>query len=100
MITKVEAIAALREQAFQAITNKTTCGHAGCEDHPVYRPIVHCVGSFTGADWDLESAVALVEQAARIEWVSNWADHELAVEEVDGKRWHFSIRRPGERPSE
>ena len=58
------------------------------------RSIVHCIMSFTGADWDLESAVALARKPdAKCAWLDGPAHHDLGIF-ADGRRHHFDVRRP------
>lgn len=63
------------------------------EDSAFGRTIVHCMRTFTGADWDLNDALALVGRSERIRWVDNPFAHELQVW-VDGQPYHFNARRP------
>jgi len=60
---------------------------------PQGRKRIHCQMSFTGADWDLEQAIELVEKATEIAWVDHLRSHDLAVM-TEGCAHYFDVRRP------
>lgn len=83
-ITADEAVAALTKAGFK-VTDPEDSAHG--------RTLVHCyMGSF-GADWDVDSAVALARHADDIAWMPNIFGHELAVL-ADGKIHSFNVKRP------
>lgn len=55
--------------------------------------IIHCLGGFTGADWDLAGVIATIERATDVQWIDDWADHDLAVLD-DNRIWRFAVQRP------
>lgn len=85
-----EFIRAVREQAFDAGKPCPTCNGDG-----TVRPgrrVVHCFGSFTGADWDEDGVVRAIEDALSVEWMER-GDHQLAVLDRDGMKWRFQVQR-------
>lgn len=57
------------------------------------RRVVHRMGSFTGADYDLDAAIADVRAAQDVQWVQDIFDHDLAVL-IDDRIWRFNATRP------
>jgi hypothetical protein len=57
--------------------------------------IVHCLGSFSGANWNAETVIQVVRDAATVEWVDGMMGHDLQVMSRDGRLWRFQIPRPG-----
>lgn len=84
-ITKQAAAEALRTAAFRV-------DDLDSEDYG--RVLIHCMGSFTGADWDLDDALGLLSKAQRVGWVDHLFDHDLLIVDADGRRWHFNAKRP------
>lgn len=82
-ITKTEAAKALRAVAFK-VTDE--------EDSAYGRTLVHCMRGFTGADWDLDDALELVEQATWTGWVDHLVGHDLQVVTDTGDYW-FDAKR-------
>jgi len=78
-LTPAQAEVALRKAAFTI----------GEEDEGAGRVIVHCMMSFTGADWDLDSALALLPTARDIVWIDDIFGHELAVMSENGTTHRF-----------
>jgi hypothetical protein len=78
MTDRTEYTDAVREQAFT---------------DPHGRRIVHCRGRMTGADWDAEEVVRVIENAEEVQWVEG-GGHDLAV--LEGKMiWRFQVVRSG-----
>jgi hypothetical protein len=119
-ITAGEAIAAMTAQAFRcqplrddyqrAVERvRGVCRYDGDGDYLVpssvilaaidsaignQRVIVHCIMSFTGGDWDLETAIALVREADVIGWCPPFMnDHNLVVI-AEGKQYNFQVHKP------
>lgn len=66
----------------------------GSENHrPMKREIIHCLMSFTGADWDVEDVLRCIETAIAVEWC-NREGHDLAVTGPDGRRYYFGVPKP------
>ena len=83
-IDKATAAAALR------------AGSAHCDEpgHPDFgRTLIHCMMSFTSADWDLDGALELLARATEIAWVNHRLGHELGIF-ADGRCHYFDVRRP------
>lgn len=60
------------------------------------RTIIHCVMSFTGADWDLETATALARRDdAQCAWAPHFMNHDLAIH-AEGAMHRFDVRKPVE----
>lgn len=83
----------VRAAAFDA---GTPCTH--CDGDGVVRDgtnmIVHSMGSFVGADWDLNSVLGAVVAAAHMQWVESWHGHHLRVL-LDDNRWMtFEVPHP------
>lgn len=57
------------------------------------RRIIHCVGRFTGADWDLGSVVQQISQARDVRWFPQ-RSHSLGVKTVANSFWHFDVQVP------
>lgn len=57
------------------------------------RRVIHCLGLFTGADWDLAGVVREITHARTVHWHS-WLLHDLDVLGQDGFRWRFEITHP------
>lgn len=57
------------------------------------RVTVHCFLSFIGADWDLDAAINLLDEAEEIAWVTNLLRHDLAVK-ARGKVYRFDVPAP------
>ena len=61
------------------------------------RVILHCMGSFTGADWDLDAVLADIDAAKRVLFDPNdFAGHCLITDHgyyPDGRRkaWRFQV---------
>jgi hypothetical protein len=62
---------------------------------PQGRKRIHCQMSFTGADWNLDQAIELVEKATKIAWVDHRLSHDLAVM-AEGCAHYFDVQRPRE----
>lgn len=63
-------------------------------DHDAFgRTLIHCMMSFTGADWDLDDALHLLSKATEVAWVDHLAGHELGIF-AHGKCHYFNARRP------
>lgn len=95
MLTKEEAIRLVNEHSSQEFDE--SCGHTGCEDHLIVaRRVIHCLGNFTGADWDVESVKTEIRESDEVRWVGGPGfDHGLAV--VKGNRmWRFAVPRPAD----
>jgi hypothetical protein len=60
---------------------------------PAGRKRIHCQMSFTGADWNLDQAIELVEKATKIAWVDHRLSHDLAVM-AEGCAHYFDVQRP------
>lgn len=83
-ITKPEAVAALIAAA-STVTDEASSDHG--------RTLIHCMMSFTGANWDLGDALALVEKSEQVAWTDNPFRHDLAVL-ADGRVHRFDVKRP------
>jgi hypothetical protein len=59
------------------------------------RRIIHCLGSFTGADWDEGDVIGEIERARDVKWVNSGLDHDLAVLTADERIWRFGVTRLG-----
>lgn len=79
MTDRAEFIDAARDQAFT---------------DPEGRQIIHCWGSFTGADWDLDGVIAEIDGARDVRWIVPGDGHELAVLAADDRIWRFAVTRP------
>lgn len=77
--TKIVAVAEAFRQAWQ-----TESG----------RRVVHCLGKFTGADWNLSAVVREITQAKEIRWGGGPIGHNLEVLATDGLVWRFNIIAP------
>jgi hypothetical protein len=66
---------------------------------PAGRRRIHCLMSFSGADWDLEQAIKLVEEATQVAWIDDLRGHELAVL-ADGCVHRFAVKRPEDHSGE
>lgn len=69
----------------------------GGEHRPMKREIIHCLMSFTGADWDVEDVLRCIETASAVEWC-NREGHDLAVTGPDGRRYYFGVPKPATAP--
>lgn len=70
----------------------------GSEHHrPMKREIIHCLMSFTGADWDVEDVLRCIETASAVEWC-NREGHDLAITGPDGRRYYFGVPKPAAAP--
>ena len=70
----------------------------GSENHrPMKREIIHCLMSFTGADWDVEDVLRCIETASAVEWC-NREGHDLAITGPDGRRYYFGVPKPATAP--
>lgn len=95
-ISKDEARRLIADHAWERREgDESTCGHRGCEDHPVTRTMIHGQTGF-GSDWSLESALQTVEAAQSIYWVLSLLGHDLCVIREDGKPVTFDVRSPDE----
>lgn len=56
--------------------------------------IIHCIGSFTGADWGLAGVVWEITHARKVNWERHWTGHELNVVDRAGMGWRFDLRHP------
>lgn len=83
-ITKDEATTAITAAAF-TVTDPEASDHG--------RVIIHCMMTFTGADWDLAEALKEIERADEIAWTDHLFGHDLAVR-VGGDVYHFDAKRP------
>lgn len=54
--------------------------------------IVHCMGSFTSADWAEAAVIDIVERAVDVQWSDHFMGHDLAV--LNGLLWRFAVTRP------
>lgn len=93
-MNRAEFTDAVREQAFDAGKTCPTCRGDG-----VVRPgrrVVHCAGSFTGADWDEASVIAEIENAREVRWLPNGipGGHNLAIVTDEGREWRFQVTDP------
>lgn len=87
---KTEAKKALVAAAFTE-THKH-CETCSC-DVPPDRQLIHCRLGGMGADHDLESALAHVEESDEIVWITSPFCHDLAV--VVGERVYcYAVRNP------
>lgn len=83
-LTTEQAADALRGAAF-TVTDEDSSDHG--------RTLIHCfLGSF-GADWDLDSALALLGRAERVAWADHMFRHDLAIV-ADGRTHWFDVQRP------
>lgn len=64
------------------------------------RRIVHCLAGGMGADWDLEGALAILDDARDIAWLPGpfTAGHDLAVLDAEGRIRRFQVEAPAEVP--
>lgn len=85
VLTVDEAVKHLTEAAFE-VTDE--------ESRDFGRTIVHCFSRGMGADWDLHSAIAEVENAREIRWVDHLLGHNLLVVSKDGRNRCFDVKRP------
>lgn len=76
--TKVEAIAEAVRQAWPEESG---------------RRIIHTIGRFTGADWDVGSVIQAITRARALRWVPG-RSHSLDVRTTDERTWHFGIQPP------
>lgn len=83
-LTKEDAAARLKGAAF-VIT-------VGYED--AGRAIVHTFRGTFGAFWDLDSALAYVEQAINVLWVQHPMRHDLKVQVPGESAVYFDVSRP------
>jgi hypothetical protein len=91
LISKEQAIKALRAHAWTEQVE--SCGHNGCTDHLAEdKKRIHCMLSFTGADWDLTEAEALIGEATEVGWADNLFGHCLAALK-DGRVYRFDVPR-------
>lgn len=93
-MTRADFIDAVRAQAFDVGKTCPTCDGEG-----TVRPgrrIVHCVGTFTGADWDEDGVIAAIEDAREVRWLPNGipGGHNLAVLTTEGREWRFQVTDP------
>jgi hypothetical protein len=97
-VSRAEFIDAVRAQAFDEGESCEHCDGTG-RAYPGRR-IVHCVGSFTGADWDEAGVIAEIEDAREVRWVPNGlpGGHNLAVLTAEGRTWRFQVERPAAQP--
>jgi hypothetical protein len=121
-ITADEAIAAMTAQAFHCEPSSDACARAvslvralcrsdddgdrlipsseilAAIDSALgnQRVLVHCQMGFMGADWDLETAVAVVRQADEIGWCPPFMGGHNLVVIAGAKQYNFQVRKPGE----
>jgi hypothetical protein len=76
---RAEFVAAVQAQAF----TDTDSG----------RRIIHCLGAFTGADWDADDVVDTIEHAVDVQWIDG-GGHDLAALTTGKRIWRFGVRRP------
>lgn len=89
-ISKTEAKTALAAAAF--VETFKHCDSCTCDVRPD-RAIIHCRLGGMGADHDLESALAHVEESDQIQWVNSPFGHDLAVQ-VGDHVYCYDVRRP------
>jgi len=60
------------------------------------RTLVHSFAGSFGADWDLPSVLAAIDDAAEVRWVpGHWLEHDLKISGPDGRRICFAVKAPG-----
>ena len=59
---------------------------------------IHSFRSFIGADWDREAVVDAIKTAKRIAWIDDMFQHNLAIEEENGKVVRFQVNKPDSTP--
>jgi hypothetical protein len=92
-VNRQEFIDAVRAQAWDEGETCPTCKGEG-RVRPGRR-VVHCRGSFTGADWDEAAVVEAIEKARDVSWLAaGIGDHNLHVLTTDGKVWRFQVQPP------
>ena len=95
-IAKAEALELIRAHSWDQRKNgESTCGHPGCEDHPLTRKVIHTVMKF-GADWAMEDALAAVEAAQTVQWGWSLMGHDLFIVTEDDRLVGFEVRAPEE----
>lgn len=90
-----DALELVRTYSWDRHEKDTTCGHTGCEDHPVTTRVIHATRSF-GCDWQIDDALDAVRTAKSIRWALNLFRHDLAVEQEDGSVVCFEVPAPQE----
>jgi hypothetical protein len=93
MTDRAEFVDAVHAQAWDDGKECPTCEGRG----KVYpgRRLVHCMGGFTGADWDEDVVVDEIEAAREVKWMPDLMGHDLAVLAADGKVWRFAVTQSG-----
>lgn len=86
-IVDIDAATAARAMRAAAFT-------IGEEFEGAGRVIVHTLAGPFGADWDLDSAVAVLADAQRIAWQDSITRHDLAVVTAEGRLLRFDVPRP------
>lgn len=95
-ISKDEAIELIRAHAWDRREgSQSTCGHPGCEDHPLTTRVIHTVMRF-GADWAEEDAIAAVRAAQTVQWGWSLMGHDLFIVTEDDRLVGFDVRAPEE----
>lgn len=62
------------------------------------RILIHCRGSFTGADWDLDAVIAEIEHADEVWWDTDSFSslvfgHQLKCQTGE-QVWSFAVKQP------
>lgn len=95
-ISKDEAVELIRANAWDRREgNASTCGHPGCEDHPLTTRVIHTVMRF-GADWSEEDAIAAVCAAQSVCWGWSLMGHDLFIITEDDRLVGFQVQAPEE----
>lgn len=95
-ITKAEALDLIRANSWDRRESETTCGHRGCEDHPVTTRVIHTATRGGGADWEVADALAAVEAAQTVQWSWSLLGHDLFIVTEDDRLVSFEVRAPDE----
>lgn len=59
-------------------------------------PAVHCLATFTGADWSADGVIDTITAARDVQWINGPAGHNLAVVDAGGTLWRFAVTQPQE----
>lgn len=93
-ISKDEAAELIRANAWDRREgNESTCGHPGCEDHPLTTRVIHTVTRF-GADWSEADAIAAVRAAQSAWWGWSLMGHDLFIITEDDRLVGFQAQAP------
>ena len=84
------------DQAFKCTDKELTDSYG--------RELIHVRGSFTGADWDLETVLKMLDDAEAVHWVDDFFGHHLEVVGTarggsGPRRWRLQIKPPVEATS-